>query len=119
MKPGSSPLGETSMVPSSAVVPTSANGQRLRKSIDCSSSASRILLRVAGRGSAMMRRRSAVEVRRAIPISFADRCGITQSEPHAKKQFAPHVVRHLAVALVTRVGQKLRANKKSFVLEES
>ena len=48
MKPGSSPLGETSIVPSAAVVLTSAKGQRFRKSIDCSSSASRILLRVAG-----------------------------------------------------------------------
>jgi len=30
MKPGSSPLGETSMVPSAAVVPTRAKGQRFR-----------------------------------------------------------------------------------------
>jgi predicted pyridoxine 5'-phosphate oxidase superfamily flavin-nucleotide-binding protein len=68
MKPGSSPLGETSMVPSAAVVPTRAKGQRFRKSIDCSSSASRILARVAARGSEMTRRRSAVEVRRAIAL---------------------------------------------------
>src|SRR5690242_3368718 len=69
MKPGSSPLGETSMVPSSVVVPINANGQRLRNSIDCSSSASRILLRVAVRGSAMMRRRSATEFKRAMQAS--------------------------------------------------
>jgi hypothetical protein len=66
MKPGSSPLGETSMVPSAAIVPTSANGQRFRKAIACSSSESRILARVVGRGSAMMRRKSSVEVRRAM-----------------------------------------------------
>jgi hypothetical protein len=66
MKPGSSPLGDTSIVPSGAVVPTNAKGQRLRKSIDCSSSASRILAKVVGRGSGRMRRRSVVEVRRAI-----------------------------------------------------
>jgi len=34
MKPGSSPLGETSIVPSVAAVLTSAKGQRFRKSID-------------------------------------------------------------------------------------
>src|SRR6266481_4211123 len=68
MNPGSSPLGDTSTVPSAAVVPIRANRHRSKKSIDCSSSAVGILARVVGRGSAMMRRNSSGDVRRAMVI---------------------------------------------------